>query len=346
MLPDSSVTQVGAQVQSANSGIPTNSREDSIAALIRKSESYAKEIDTLKPPPALPVVSQQIEVKTSEEPVAPQKEVDAHVDAPDPTVSANVATPMATVIQPTPTVVLKQRDPAEVAAVSTDAMEKKLATQIKEYPRDVAGHLEYQLLMFLRDAQVPDMNSLASLPQEDRELISATLDGLVNFRNQLRADNNMLLSKKIRPIVDLSERLQSRAELNVPTLSLCTRVDGYGRYEPIEPPRFVANSGSQAIVYAEVANFTSQFNGEKRQWQTDLTQETVIYAEGGMQVWADQSAKIQDFSRNKRHDFFVRKLITIPQTLPIGRYLLKVTITDQQANRVAEASLPIQVVAQ
>jgi len=30
----------------------------------------------------------------------------------------------------------------------------------------------------------------------------------------------------------------------------------------------------------------------------------------------------------------------------VQRYLVKVTITDQQANRVAEASLPLQIMAQ
>ena len=36
----------------------------------------------------------------------------------------------------------------------------------------------------------------------------------------------------------------------------------------------------------------------------------------------------------------------LPKTLSLGRYLLKVSITDVQANRIAETTLPIEVVAQ
>jgi hypothetical protein len=39
-------------------------------------------------------------------------------------------------------------------------------------------------------------------------------------------------------------------------------------------------------------------------------------------------------------------MIKLPASLTIGRYLLKVTIIDQQANRVAEASVPLVVNAQ
>ena len=45
-------------------------------------------------------------------------------------------------------------------------------------------------------------------------------------------------------------------------------------------------------------------------------------------------------------DDFPRTLVNFPSTLTVGRYMLKVTIVDRQANRVAEASLPIQVAAQ
>jgi hypothetical protein len=128
-------------------------------------------------------------------------------------------------------------------------------------------------------------------------------------------------------------------------LALCTKVDAFGRYEPIDPARFPAGRSSNAVVYCEVDNLSSQLNAEKKQWQTDLTQEVVLYTESGMQVWADKPAQLHDYCRTRRDDFFVSKMITLPDNLSIGSYLLKVTIVDQQNNRVAEASLPVQIVA-
>ena len=52
-----------------------------------------------------------------------------------------------------------------------------------------------------------------------------------------------------------------------------------------------------------------------------------------------------DVSRNRRHDFFVVEMIHLPSNLTIGRYLLKVSVVDQNVNRIAEATLPIKIVA-
>jgi hypothetical protein len=226
-----------------------------------------------------------------------------------------------------------------------DAFELRIAKRAREYPRDVSANLDNQLLMFLRDESVPQLNSLSGLPTEDRELISAVMDGLSNFRNTLRQDNNMLLSRKIRPLTDLADRLSTQADLSIPTLTLCTKVEGFGRYDAIEPAHFVAQKEQQAIVYLELENFSSKQNDAKM-WQTDVTQEAVLYTEDGLQVWADKTQRIQDLCRNRRHDFFLRTLVKFPGNLTVGRYMLKVTIVDQQANHVAEASLPIQMVAQ
>ncbi|HEY8667290.1 MAG TPA: hypothetical protein VIL86_11525 [Tepidisphaeraceae bacterium] len=234
-----------------------------------------------------------------------------------------------------------------VTLISSDILERKLAQRIKDNPRDVAGHLEYQLFQFLRDADAPNMAAFGSLPAEDRELITTLLDGLTNFRNTLRADNNMLLSKKVKPLMELADRLRAQADLSIPTICLCTKVEAFGKYEPIEPARFPAGREHEVIVYCELENFASRL-GDNKMWETKLTEEVVIYTETGMQVWPKEpnKAALSDVSRNRRHDFFLVKKIHLPSNLTIGRYLMKVSVVDQQASRVAEATLPIAVVAQ
>jgi hypothetical protein len=221
----------------------------------------------------------------------------------------------------------------------------KLASRVRDYPRDVSAHLEYQLLQFLLDEQVPQLTPLASLPAEDRELVSAVLDGLSLFRSTLRSDNNMLLSKKIRPLIDMADRLRSQADLMIPAAALCRSVEGFGKYEPLEPARFAAGKEHKAIIYCEVANFASNLN-ERQMWETRLKQDLVLYTEFGAPVWNDRTETIIDSARNRRHDFFVNKRIVIPANLTIGRYLLKVSIVDTQANRVAEATVPLVIAAQ
>jgi len=239
-----------------------------------------------------------------------------------------------------------------VVAGSMEQFESKLAKRVSDYPRDVSAQLEYQLWLFLRDQSVPQLQTLSSLPTEDREIIAALMDALTNFRSGVRAENNMLLSQKIRPLADLAERLRAQADLAIPKVALCSSVTGYGQYEAMEP-RFVANGKEpQAILYCEIENFSAQLapgEPQQQQWASELRLESVLYSDNSSQVlkvWADKPETVRDVSRNRRHDFFLRKRISLPKTLSLGRYLLKVSITDTQSNRIAETTLPIEVVAQ
>ncbi len=229
--------------------------------------------------------------------------------------------------------------------VTADAVGDPIATRMKDSPSDVSAQLDYQLSKFLHDEPVPQASPLAALSGEDREVISTLMDGLSNFRSGVRAESNMLLSRKVRPLLEMSDRLRSQAELSVPTIALCRRVDGFGVYEPIEPARFPAGREQPVIVYCEVENFASQLNDQKK-WETRLQQQAVLFTETGLPVWQDKPRNIVDLSRNRRHDFFVIKVMKLPANLSIGRYLLKVSLVDQQVKRVAEATLPVQIVAE
>jgi hypothetical protein len=235
---------------------------------------------------------------------------------------------------------------APTAAGLSEELVRKISARMKQDPRDAAAHLDYQLLQFLLDEPVPQLSAISSLPAEDRELLTTLLDGLSNFRNGLRAEANMLHSKKVAPLLELADRLRAQADLTLPAALLCKSVTRFGVYEPMDPPRFVSGKKeNNAIIYCEVANFASQMTPNKM-WETKLKQEAVLYSETGLAVWSDKSDTVTDLSRNRLHDFFIADKIRIPGNLPIGRYLLKMTVTDLHANRVAEATVPVQIVAQ
>jgi hypothetical protein len=256
-------------------------------------------------------------------------------------------TPMrVTTDQPSEVVVHRSTSPqpgAIHASSGADTLEQQLARRAREYPRDLPSQLDYQLLLFTKDEQVPRNADLAGLASEDRELLTALVDGLTNFRNAIRADNNMLMNRKIRPLVEMSDRLRSRADLSIPNALLCREVKGFGTYAPIESTRFEAGKAHKVIVYSEVENFASVLN-DKSLWETRLEQELVLYTESGLPVW-EEKTPTTDFCRNRRRDFFIARIVTIPANLTMGRYVLKVSVTDQQASRIAETSIPIAVVA-
>jgi len=234
-------------------------------------------------------------------------------------------------------------DKTDSTSVDVSSVERRVSQRAREYPRDIASQLDQQLLLFLKDQPVPDPASVGGLTDEDRDVLTTVMDGLANFRNGVRADSNLLMTRKIRPLVDMTERLRARSDLNLTAGVLCKEVRGFGLYTPIDPARFDAGQAHNVIVYCEVDNFSSQLN-DKSLWETRLEQELVLYTETGLAVWNDKKTVFTDSSRNRRRDFFVNKIITLPDKLTIGRYVLKITMTDQNANRVAEMSLPIVIV--
>jgi hypothetical protein len=339
-------------------------------ALKRKTSAYSQQVESMMgegkgagatPPTSAPSVATRQQPSRPQPPVLPPKK--SQVEWGDPTqqplsptggAGAGPGNPNVKEVSTwsnTPITADKSNaeaaPPGNVGSAASgpnDPMAQKIEKRVKEYPRDLSGHLDFQLLRFLQDERVPELNTISALPTEDRELLAAVVDGLSNFRSGLRQDNNMLPSRKIRPLMDMADRLRGVADLSVPTIALCTDVRTFGEYTPINPPRFAANKSHDVILYCEVENFSSQLD-DQHMWVTKLAKEAVLYTENGMPVWSDKTEAITDTARRRRHDFFIVKKLRLPANLAVGRYLMKVSIQDQQVNRVAEATLPIIVAA-
>jgi hypothetical protein len=228
--------------------------------------------------------------------------------------------------------------------VSTDDYELKLRKLVQDYPRDLGYQLDYQLLRLVRDESTPDLSVVSQLSSEDRDLLLALMDGLTNFRVAAKGDGNLMLNRKIEPLVEMAERLRSQGQLAIPTVAFCTQVDSFGVYRPMASSRFLAGRENDLIVYNEAANFTS-VQGNDTIWRTRLKQEMVLYTDTGLAVWPEKSngATFLDQSRHRRHDFFISRLIRLPSSLAAGNYVLKIILTDEESNRVVEASAPLEI---
>ena len=237
--------------------------------------------------------------------------------------------------------------PREVTRIVPDDTAARIAQRAKDYPQDVSAQLDDQLMEFVHGQMVPNVDQLNGLSTDDREMVSALMDGLTNFRSALRSDNNMLLSRKVRPLMDMSDRLSSQAELSIPKFVLCSDAHGFGDYVEMSS-RFAGMQDHKTGVYCEIQNFSSQQNTSNI-WESRLRMNLVLYTDQGLEAWtpdAKGGTLVHDLSHSHRHDFFVARPLTLPSSLPIGRYILKVTFTDLQANRVAENSIPLEIVAQ
>ena len=270
-------------------------------------------------------------------------------DANQPVV-AGPAAPAPTPAAPTPV------PPPPPVAPAPEPLDERLLAAVRRDPADLAAQLDYHLALLAAGRPVPDAAVAAGLGGEDRDVLAAVLDGLTNFRSVVAADPDGPVSEKVRPIADLADRLAGQADLRLPAAALCSRVDGFGRYDPLAEapsadagasgtPRLRAGIEHPAVLYCEVDGFTSVL-GDDRRWHTRLTWDAALYSDAGLKVWGGPTAEVADESRNRRRDFFVARLIRLPATLPVGDYSLKVTIVDPQADRLAERTLPLTIAAE
>lgn len=223
------------------------------------------------------------------------------------------------------------------------ALQEQYLNRVNDQPKNLAAQLELQLARLLRNEPVPAMADLSALAGEDRELLAAVGDALANFRNLVRNDPNPLGSEKARPFIEMADRIRARSDLSVQSVNLCSSVKAFGNYEPIEPMQFAAGSPNLSVFYCEVDGFLSQVN-DKQQWESKLSLELRLYNEAGMQLWRVAPETVTDVSRKRRRDFFIAKRVQLPSRLTPGAYMLKATIRDLQANRVAESTLQVSVV--
>jgi hypothetical protein len=230
------------------------------------------------------------------------------------------------------------------AADTGDALEQRLRQQAQGRPRDPLAQLDWELFCMLKGNRTGGFAAVAFLPDRDRELVSSLVDGIGNFRAFLRSDSDPMFSKEIGPLLEMADRLRSQANLDIPVIALCKKVDAFGQYQPIDGEHLPYGRENQAIVYCEVENFVPRLD-DKQLWETRLTQHAVLYSGSGAEVWSDEVKPVSDICRNRRRDFFLYDVVKLPPTLPPGEYTLKVTVEDQNANKFADNATLIGIVA-
>lgn len=141
----------------------------------------------------------------------------------------------------------------------------------------------------------------------------------------------------------------------IPRAALCTRVQGFGKFEPYASETFVSGKPVRAIVYVEVDNFQTRparagdpvqmGSPLSEQLSVDLTQTLTLFQDttGGV-VWQKPAQTVVETTRGKRRDFYLIQTIELPRNLMVGRYNLKITLRDASSGTETEQVLPINII--
>lgn len=237
------------------------------------------------------------------------------------------------------------------ASLDRDRLRELLIELSKELYRDAAYSdtpLRELLLIAATTIVRPDRalspEAIPGLTERERELLAS----FQQFFSEVgrRLDGQRGADETLREAVDLLRAaLHTEPRLMLDTVALCTRVGGFGDYDPFNKYAFLAHSEQKAIVYLEIANFTSELN-TKNEWVTELSQQITIYSDrDGIPVWREDWQTAVDVTKNRRNDFFVVQIITLPKALGVGKYQLKVRVRDEKTKAETEGSIHFELVA-
>jgi hypothetical protein len=195
-------------------------------------------------------------------------------------------------------------------------------------------------------ALVPE--ALPGLTPREREIVGLMQDFFRQLGEDLadRGDPEVLVGA----IDELSKLLHKQPQLVLPDAALCSRVGGFGDYDefPVTDDgryRFLAQNSQQAVVYVEVEDFSSERN-KQGEWVTELSQRLVIFSDrDGIPVWQEDWQLGTDVSKNRREDFFIVQVITLPTRLSVGLYQFKIHVRDKRSGAEAEVTVEFEMVA-
>lgn len=158
---------------------------------------------------------------------------------------------------------------------------------------------------------------------------------------------------------DLADRVTMNVPVRIGTAVLCSRVSAFGKFAPLSSTKLLQGRPQRAIVYVEVTSFgqrqvteaeaaqwaESGWDGRPK-WAVDLSQKLELYHDAdGVLAWGKPEEGVIETSMNRRRDFYLVQQITLPSTLTVGAYRLKVALKDRATGTQDEAVIPIEVVA-
>lgn len=219
--------------------------------------------------------------------------------------------------------------------VSLEELIAALGKRAEEHPEDTVAQWELRLLRLAVGDDQAARKPPGDTSGEYAELLGKLIEAIIATRDALESPLTASAAA-LEAVEALEVPLRERSDLQIPTVALCTRVQTFGVYDQMPGSALLANRANRAIVYTEIGNFLSEKTTDGRH-RTVLSNELEVLTPDGRSVWRREEPNIVDLSRRRRHDFFLAQMITLPETLGPGEYVLKVSVQDELSGKSNQA---------
>lgn len=129
--------------------------------------------------------------------------------------------------------------------------------------------------------------------------------------------------------------------LAIQNACFATRVQAWGVVDRFPADRF--RPGQEVIVYFELDGLSA---GESPAGHTTCIDATLrLVAADGRTIHDWSFEPIAETCRARRHDYFARYVVRLPEAAPVGACRIECDVTDTLSGQVATTSLPLDIVA-
>lgn len=203
----------------------------------------------------------------------------------------------------------------------------------------VRNQVSLRLLSLIGDRPQDALEPIPGIDNTQKEFLQKLLWAQVNYFDTANMpEPGQRATTTIEQLDDAIRSLQPRADLKLRHLALCRQIQTFGDYEPFEKNAF--SPGQGVLLYVEVENFTSRPTDDGRHETLLKSMITIREAAGeGKIVHEIPVGVTPDICRTMRRDYFHNYEFKFPRTLALGKYVLRLTVTDLHGNKKASESL-------
>lgn len=244
-------------------------------------------------------------------------------------------------VQPKPAVNESAR-----AAPNPDDFEALLDVWIQAARADASfrGQLDLRLMYVLRDEYEQARSPMDAVSDTQSSMAARLVEALIAVRDGHMGDPAGAAAAGLEAVASLAAELREASDLQIPNLTICRAVTGFGQYDEINPPRFPVRGPNEFVTYVEIANFVSRPD-QDGWYETRFDMRTVIMTRAGYTVQEIKDVNIVDRCRSRRTDCYIARTVQLPEVLSPGDYVAKVTIVDKLGEKVAEKQTSFRVVS-
>lgn len=222
---------------------------------------------------------------------------------------------------------------------------KELLDDALAQPGDVSfrEQLDRKMLLVMKGESEKAREPFVLASPAQQEMGGRLLEALIAIREGHGGDPGGEAADVLTQVNQLRESLLKVSDLSLPTFAICRAVRGFGQYEPIEPPRFIAGRDNEFVAYCEIRDFVSEPRDDA--FVSNFAMKIAILDRTDDEVHAINADDIVDRCRTRRSDCFLSPLVRLPASLAAGEYLARITIHDKIGKKVAEKLARFRLVA-